>query len=125
MPSAEGIGQRNRRAVSDAQNADVLDAGLIGCAQAVEHYEMARYGTLRAWAEQLEMEDAAELLDETLEEEKAADEKLTGWLSPASTRALRMTATMRKMTTTRPRSPRRRGSAQASERRLGLETRQT
>ena len=51
--------------------------GLIGCAQAVEHYEMARYGTLKAWAEQLEMEDAAELLEETLDEEKAADEKLT------------------------------------------------
>jgi ferritin-like metal-binding protein YciE len=55
----------------------VLDAGLIGCAQAVEHYEMARYGTLKAWAEQLEMEDAAELLEETLDEEKAADEKLS------------------------------------------------
>ena len=63
--------------MSEAKNPDVLDAGLIGCAQAVEHYEMARYGTLKAWAEQLEMEDAAELLEETLEEEKAADEKLT------------------------------------------------
>ena len=55
----------------------VIDAGLIGCAQAVEHYEIARYGTLKAWAEQLEMEDAVALLEETLEEEKAADEKLS------------------------------------------------
>ena len=58
-------------------SAQVMDAGLIGCAQAVEHYEMARYGTLKAWAEQLEMDDAAELLEETLEEEQAADEKLS------------------------------------------------
>ena len=63
--------------MDEAKNPDVLDAGLIGCAQAVEHYEMARYGTLKAWAEQLEMEDAAELLEETLDEEKAADEKLS------------------------------------------------
>ena len=44
---------------------------------AVEHYEMARYGTLMAWAEQLDMEEAAELLEETLDEEKETDEKLT------------------------------------------------
>jgi Domain of unknown function (DUF892) len=54
----------------------VLDAGLFACAQAVEHYEMTRYGALGAWAEQLDMEDAGELLEETLDEEKAADEKL-------------------------------------------------
>ena len=63
--------------MSQAKNPDVLDAGLIGCAQAVEHYEMARYGTLKAWAEQLEMDDAAGLLEEILDEEKAADEKLS------------------------------------------------
>ena len=63
--------------MSEASSPDVLDAGLIGCAQAVEHYEMARYGTLCAWAEQLDLDDAVELLEETLEEEKAADEKLT------------------------------------------------
>ena len=76
-PALKGLVEETEELMSEAQNADVLDAGLIGCAQAVEHYEMARYGTLCAWAEQLEMEDAAELLDETLEEEKAADEKLT------------------------------------------------
>jgi hypothetical protein len=55
----------------------VLDAGLIACAQAVEHYEMARYGTLCAWAEQLDLDHAGELLNETLDEEQAADQKLS------------------------------------------------
>jgi ferritin-like metal-binding protein YciE len=49
---------------------------LVAAAQAVEHYEMARYGTLIAWAEQLEMNDAADLLSATLDEEEATDEAL-------------------------------------------------
>lgn len=53
------------------------DALLITGAQRVEHYEMAVYGTLRSWAEELELDDAAELLSDTLDEESAADEKLT------------------------------------------------
>ena len=52
-------------------------AGLIAAAQAVEHYEIARYGTLIAWAEQLGMADSVSALKQTLEEEKAADKKLT------------------------------------------------
>ena len=76
-PALKGLVQETEELMSEAKNPDVLDAGLIGCAQAVEHYEMARYGTLKAWAEQLKMEDAAELLEETLDEEKAADEKLS------------------------------------------------
>jgi ferritin-like metal-binding protein YciE len=76
-PALKGLVQETEELMSEAKNPDVLDAGLIGCAQAVEHYEMARYGTLKAWAEQLEMEDAAQLLEETLDEEKAADEKLS------------------------------------------------
>jgi ferritin-like metal-binding protein YciE len=54
-----------------------LDAGLIAAAQAVEHYEIARYGALRSWAELAGLDDAADLLDETLAEEKATDAKLT------------------------------------------------
>lgn len=54
----------------------VRDAGLIACGQAVEHYEMARYGALKAWAEGLGHADAAELLEQTLSEEEAADELL-------------------------------------------------
>ena len=76
-PALKGLVQETEELMSEAKNVDVLDAGLIGCAQAVEHYEMARYGTLCAWAEQLEMKNAVALLEETLDEEKAADEKLT------------------------------------------------
>jgi len=76
-PALKGLVEETEELMSEASSPDVLDAGLIGCAQAVEHYEMARYGTLCAWAEQLDMDDAVELLEETLEEEKAADQKLT------------------------------------------------
>jgi len=55
-----------------------LDAGLIAAAQAVEHYEMARYGAMRAWAQQLGMDDVVELLEMTLSEEENADALLTG-----------------------------------------------
>jgi ferritin-like metal-binding protein YciE len=54
-----------------------LDAGLLAAAQAVEHYEMSRYGTLRTWAEELGMADAARLLQATLDEEEATDSALT------------------------------------------------
>jgi ferritin-like metal-binding protein YciE len=76
-PALKGLVQETEELISETKEPNVLDAGLIGCAQAVEHYEMARYGTLLAWAEQLDMEDAAELLEETLDEEKETDEKLT------------------------------------------------
>ena len=55
----------------------MLDAALIAAAQAVEHYEMTRYGTLIAWAKQLGRTDCATLLQQNLDEEKAADKKLT------------------------------------------------
>jgi ferritin-like metal-binding protein YciE len=54
-----------------------LDAGLLAAAQAVEHYEISRYGTFRTWAEELGLSDAAKLLEATLREEKATDEALT------------------------------------------------
>lgn len=60
------------------KGAPALDAGLIAAAQAVEHYEIARYGTLRQWARQLGLKEAAALLDQTLEEESTTDELLTG-----------------------------------------------
>jgi len=59
------------------KNPKSRDAAIIAAAQKVEHYEIATYGTLRAWAEAMGHEEAADLLEETLEEEKAADEKLT------------------------------------------------
>ena len=55
----------------------MLDAGLLAAAQAVEHYEISRYGTLRTWAEELGLDEAATLLQETLDEEEATDEALS------------------------------------------------
>lgn len=63
--------------VMDEAEGTVLDAGLVASAQAVEHYEMARYGTLKAWAETLGMTQAVKLFDATLKEEMKTDEDLT------------------------------------------------
>jgi ferritin-like metal-binding protein YciE len=76
-PALKGLVEETEELMGEAENADVLDAGLIGCAQAVEHYEIARYGTLSAWAEQLKMDEAVTLLEETLEEEEETDAKLS------------------------------------------------
>jgi ferritin-like metal-binding protein YciE len=65
----------------------VMDAGLIAAAQSVEHYEITAYGCLKTWATQLGMKDEANLLDETLEEEKEADEKLSRIASTVNPRA--------------------------------------
>jgi len=62
---------------SDVADKEVLDAAIIGSAQAVEHYEMARYGTLIAWAEAIGHDDIIRLLNTNLNEEKAADKKLS------------------------------------------------
>ena len=72
-----GITEEGAEIMSDYKGSPALDAGLLAAAQAVEHYEISRYGTLRTWAEELGFGDAAELLEETLEEEKATDEALT------------------------------------------------
>ncbi len=76
-PALKGLVEETEELIGEADRGPVLDAGLIGCAQAVEHYEIARYGTLCAWAEQLKMDEAVTLLEETLEEEEATDEKLS------------------------------------------------
>ena len=72
-----GITDEGAEIMEEYKGSPALDAGLLAAAQAVEHYEMSRYGTLRTWAEQLGLKEAAILLEETLEEEKAADKKLT------------------------------------------------
>jgi ferritin-like metal-binding protein YciE len=72
-----GIIDEAKEIMEDFKGTDALDAGLAASAQAVEHYEIARYGTLKTWARQLGMEDAAKLLDETLEEEIKADKLLS------------------------------------------------
>ena len=73
----EGILEEGQEIIKDYKGSPALDAGLLAAAQAVEHYEISRYGTLIAWAEELGLEDAVSLLEETLEEEKATDEALT------------------------------------------------
>jgi len=76
-PAIDGIIEEGSEILSDYKDAPALDAGLVGAAQAVEHYEIARYGTLIAWAEQLGMKDALQLLRKTLQEEMETDEVLT------------------------------------------------
>ena len=76
-PAIDGIIEEAKDTSSEVEDKEVLDAAIIASAQAVEHYEITRYGTLIAWAHQLGRDDAATILKKTLEEEKAADRKLT------------------------------------------------
>ena len=76
-PAIDGIIEEADEIIGEVDDKKVLDAALIAAAQAVEHYEITRYGTLIAWAKQLGRPDCASVLQENLEEEKAADSKLT------------------------------------------------
>lgn len=73
----EGILDEGKEIMEEATDADTRDAGMIAAAQAVEHYEITRYGTMIAWANRLEMKDAASLLQANLDQEYAADQKLS------------------------------------------------
>ena len=72
-----GITEEGAEIMQEYKGSPALDAGLLAAAQAVEHYEISRYGTLRTWAEELGHTDAASLLQETLDEEEATDQALT------------------------------------------------
>jgi ferritin-like metal-binding protein YciE len=76
-PAIDGIIDEANDITGEVDDKRVLDAALIAAAQAVEHYEMTRYGTLMAWAKQLGRNDCASVLQQNLDEEKAADAKLT------------------------------------------------
>ncbi len=76
-PAIDGILEEADDILGDAKDNDVIDAAAAAAAQAVEHYEIARYGTLIAWARELGRDDCAGVLEETLKEEKAADVKLS------------------------------------------------
>lgn len=76
-PAIDGILEEADEIVGDVADKSVLDAAIIASAQAVEHYEITRYGTLIAWAKELGREDCAAVLSETLAEEKAADHTLS------------------------------------------------
>jgi ferritin-like metal-binding protein YciE len=76
-PAIDGIIKEADETAGDVADKKVLDAALINAAQAAEHYEIVRYGSLIAWAKQLGRNDAAAVLQKTLDEEKACDQKLT------------------------------------------------
>jgi ferritin-like metal-binding protein YciE len=76
-PAIDGIIDEAEDVAGDVADKAVLDAALIAAAQAVEHYEISRYGSLIAWAKQLGRDDCAQVLQQTLEEEKTTDKKLT------------------------------------------------
>ncbi|MGQ2973933.1 MAG: YciE/YciF ferroxidase family protein, partial [Brevundimonas mediterranea] len=80
----EGILAEADEILEEYKDTDALDAGLIAAAQAVEHYEITRYGTLKRWATLLGFDDAARLLDETLQEESKTDESLTALADAAA-----------------------------------------
>jgi ferritin-like metal-binding protein YciE len=73
----EGILDEGKEIMEEYEGAPALDAGLLAAAQAVEHYEISRYGTLKTWANQLGLTQAVKLLDQTLAEEKKTDEALS------------------------------------------------
>jgi ferritin-like metal-binding protein YciE len=72
-----GITEEGAEIMKEYKGSPALDAGLLAAAQAVEHYEISRYGTLKTWAMELGHNDAARLLDQTLQEEKKTDAALT------------------------------------------------
>jgi ferritin-like metal-binding protein YciE len=76
-PAIDGIIEEANEVAGEVEDKAVLDAALIAAAQAVEHYEITRYGSLVAWAKLLGRNDCAALLQQNLDEEKAADKKLT------------------------------------------------
>ncbi len=88
----EGILSEGEEILEEFKGTPALDAGLLAAAQAVEHYEISRYGTLRAWAEQLGLKDAAKLLGETLKEESKTDDLLTGLAQSAVNMAAKKAA---------------------------------
>jgi len=73
----EGILDEGKEIMEEYKGSPALDAGLLAAAQAVEHYEISRYGTLKAWAEKLGLKQAVALLDETLQQEKKTDAALS------------------------------------------------
>jgi ferritin-like metal-binding protein YciE len=76
-PAINGIIEEANEIAGDVEDKEVLDAALLASAQAVEHYEITRYGTLVAWAKQLGHQNYAALLQQNLDEEYATDKKLT------------------------------------------------
>lgn len=92
-PAIDGIIEEGEEILEEYKGTAALDAGLVAAAQAVEHYEITRYGTLKRWAQLLGMKDAVKLLDQNLQEEFKTDEALTKLAdAQANDRALKQAA---------------------------------
>lgn len=91
-PAIDGLIEEGEEILEEFKGSAALDAGLLAAAQAVEHYEISRYGTLRAWAQQLGYAEAVKLLDATLAEEARTDEALTKLAQSAVNSAARKKA---------------------------------
>jgi ferritin-like metal-binding protein YciE len=76
-PAIDGIIEEAQEVTGEVDDKDVLDAAIIAAGQAVEHYEITRYGSLIAWSKKLGRNDVGKVLEQTLNEEKSADQKLT------------------------------------------------
>jgi ferritin-like metal-binding protein YciE len=87
-----GLIEEGEEVIEEMPEGPVRDAGIIACAQAVEHYEMARYGAIIAWAKEVKAQEVANLLDETLEEEKKADALLNDLAKRAVNKEARQAA---------------------------------
>ncbi|HKO18571.1 MAG TPA: ferritin-like domain-containing protein [Acidobacteriaceae bacterium] len=88
----QGLVEEGNEMIQELEKGDVRDAALISAAQRVEHYEIAAYGTVREYAKMLGRKDAAKLLEQTLEEEKATDEKLNSISSQVNNEAMKAAA---------------------------------
>lgn len=88
----QGLVEEGNEMIQELDKGDVRDAALISAAQRVEHYEIAAYGTVREYAKMLGRKDAAKLLDQTLEEEKATDEKLNSISAQVNNEAMKAAA---------------------------------
>jgi len=88
----QGLVEEGNEMIEELEKGDVRDAALISAAQRVEHYEIAAYGTVREYAKMLGRKDAAKLLDQTLEEEKATDEKLNSISAQVNNEAMKAAA---------------------------------
>jgi ferritin-like metal-binding protein YciE len=103
-PAIDGLIKEASEVTGEVEDKKVLDAAVIGSAQAIEHYEISRYGTLIAWAEELRQDNVVRLLNANLKEEKTADKKLSGLAESKVNRkatAAHRTAAQRAATTRR------------------------
>ena len=91
-PAIDGIIEEGEEIMEEFKDTPALDAGLVSAAQAVEHYEITRYGTLKRWAQMLDMNDAVRLLDQTLAEEAKTDELLTAFADSSANRKAMLAA---------------------------------